>query len=149
VNPLILSTRSWLVALPAALLLTCAVASPALASPETLKRSVSNILFGPLDFALGPVTGARSVYNNLRDIDDTMGVRVAYAVPGVVWNSAMQMSGGVLRLITGVIELVPGLFLLPFEADMDPLLAVVDRADALIDEEYDFMPVKIGVSYVD
>ena len=72
-----------------------------------------------------------------------------FAVPGVAWNSAMQMSGGVLRTFTGLLELLPGLILIPFEADMDPLFTMPERQDALIDEEWDFMAVKIGVNYID
>jgi hypothetical protein len=149
VTPVVRFPRGGLVALAAAVLLTGAVASPAAASPETLKRSVTNIVFGPLDMILGPVVGTQAVYRNLQDIDDTMGVRVAYAVPGVVWNSMMEMSGGALRTFTGVLELIPGIVLLPFETDLDPLFAPVERSDALIDEEYDFISIKIGVNYVD
>jgi len=132
----------------AVLLLVQSVALPAAASPETLKRAVSNILFGPTDVALGPIVGAKSVYYNLQDIDDTPGVRIAFVVPGVAWNAAMCMAGGVLRTLTGALELIPGLILLPFEADMDALFAPPGRADALIDEETDFLDIKIGIDYV-
>jgi hypothetical protein len=148
-NPLIRFRQSRLLTLAAALLLLFSLAGPASASPETIKRSVTNILFGPLDFGLAPVTGTRTVYNNLHDIEDTTGVRIAFAVPGVAWNMAMQMGGGVLRTFTGLLELVPGLILIPFEADMDPLFTMPERQDALIWEEYDFIAIKIGVNYVD
>jgi hypothetical protein len=136
-------------ALAAALLLCLGLAAPASASPETIKRSVTNILFGPVDFVLGPITGARITYQNIRDIDDTTAVRVAYVVPGVAWNASMQMAGGVLRLFTGVVEFVPGLILIPFEADMDPLFSMVERQEALIDVEYDWITIKAGVNYLD
>ncbi len=132
----------------AALLLVLSVASPAAASPETLRRAVSNILFGPTDVVLGPIVGARSVYHNIQDIDDTPGVRIAFIIPGIAWNGAMCMAGGVLRTLTGVIELIPGLILLPFEADLDTLFAPPTRADALIDEETAILDIKIGVDYV-
>jgi hypothetical protein len=148
-NPLARSCQSWLLTLAAALLMLFSFASAASASPETIKRSVTNILFGPLDFVLGPITGTRSVYNNIQDIEDTTGVRIVFAVPGVAWNSAMQMGGGVLRTFTGLLEFLPGLILIPFEADMDPLFTMPERQDALIDEEWDFMAVKIGVNYID
>jgi hypothetical protein len=32
---------------------------------------------------------------------------------------------------------------------MDPLFTMPERQDALIDEEYDFIAIKIGVNYVD
>ena len=74
-NPLVRFRKRSPLSVAAALLLLFSLASPASASPETIKRSVTNTLFGPLDFVLGPVVGARSVYNNLRDIEDTTGVR--------------------------------------------------------------------------
>lgn len=142
------SARRGLVVAVAALALLAA-AAPASASPETIKRSLTNIFFGPLDVVLSPIVGTRSVYNNLRDIDDTMGVRIFYTIPGVAWNIAFVLGGGVVRTFTGGLELIPGLILIPFEADMDPIFAPPQRADALIDEETDFMTVKIGINYVD
>ncbi len=80
-------------------------------------------------------------------------MRIVFAVPGVAWNSAMQMGGGVLRTFTGLLEFLPGLILIPFEADMDPLFTMPERQDALIDEEVpffgDYLAIKIGVNYVD
>lgn len=143
------SRRRGGLALLLTLPLALTLAIPASASPETIKRAASNLLFGPVDFILGPIVGTRSVYRNLHDIDDSTGVRVAYVVPGVVWNSAMCMGGGVLRTISGMIELVPGLLLIPFETDMDPIFAPAERSDALIWEDTDFMVVKLGVNYVE
>ena len=148
-NPLVRLRQGWLLTLAAALLLAFSVASPASASPETIKRSATNILFGPLDFVLGPITGTRSVYNNIQDINDTTGVRVAFAVPGAAWNAAMQMGGGVLRTFTGLLEFIPGLILIPFEADMDPLFAPVEKSDSLIWEDIGQVEVKAGINYVE
>ncbi|MBT40808.1 MAG: hypothetical protein CL938_19940 [Deltaproteobacteria bacterium] len=128
---------------------TVGVAVPASASSATLKRAVTNLAFGPLDFALSPITGTTGVYRNLEDIDDSTGVRIVYAVPGVVWNTAFNMGGSVLRVFSGVLEMVPGILLLPFEADMSPLFAPPDRAPALIDEETDWLSIKIGINYLD
>jgi len=149
VRSLVRSVRRRSLAVVLALPLALSLASPASASPETFKRSMSNLLFGPIDFALGPIVGTRAVYRSIQDIDDSTGVRVAYAVPGVVWNSAMCMGGGVLRLISGIIELVPGILLLPFEADMDPIFAPAERSDALVWEDTDWIVIKFGVNYVE
>jgi len=135
-----------------ALLAVCILlgaSAPASASSETLKRSLTNLAFGPMDFALSPVTGATGVYRNLQDIDDSAGVRIVYAVPGVVWNTAFNMGGSVLRVFSGLLELVPGIILLPFDADMSPLFAPPERAPALIDEETDSLSIKIGINYLD
>ena len=124
-------------------------APPAGASPETLKRSMSNMLMGPLDIVFAPVVGSRTVYRNIQDIDDSMWVRVFYAVPGVAWNTTLQAGSGIIRCMTGVIELLPGLGLLFFEADLDPIFAPPEKADALVDRETPILNVKFGVDYVD
>ena len=61
------------------------------------------------------------------------------------------MGGSVLRIFTGALEFIPGIILLPFSADMDPLYAPPDRAPALIDEEIDSpaFSIKIGIDYLD
>ncbi len=124
-------------------------ATPASASPETLKRSVSNILFGPFDVVFAPVVGSRTVYHNIQDIDDSMGVRIAYVIPGVVWNVTLEAGSGIIRCMTGLIEFVPGLGLLPFEADLDPLFSPVEKSDALVDQDTPVLHVKFGVTYVE
>jgi len=141
--------RGCRVAAAVALLLALSAPGPAAASPETITRATTNLLFGPFDIVLAPIVGSRSVYNNLRDIDDTMAVRVAYVVPGVAWNTAYIMGGGVLRIFSGLIEFVPGLFLIPFEADLDPLFAPPERSNALIWEDYDFLTIKLGINYIE
>jgi hypothetical protein len=129
------------------LLLLAGLAGPASASPETLKRSVGNVLFGPLDIAFTPVVSARDVINNLQNVDDTMGVRVAYAVPGYVWNMGVQIGAGTVRVLTGVLEFLPGLGLFFFDADLDPLFSPVDRAPALVDYDTPPLHFKFGISY--
>jgi hypothetical protein len=124
-----------------------AAASPAAASSETLKRSVGNILFAPLDIALSPIVAARSIYRNLNDIGDSVGVRVVYTVPGFAWNTGLQIGAGAIRELAGLLELVPGLVLLPFEADMDPLFAPAEKAAALVDIETPPINIKFGVDY--
>ena len=104
---------------------------------------------GPIDVVFAPVVGSRSVYNNIRDIDDSMWVRVAYVVPGVAWNTTLVAGSGIIRCFTGLLEFVPGLGLLPFEADLDTLFAPVERSDALVDEETPVIPIKFGIYYVD
>lgn len=140
--------RHLAVAAAAALLLVGGLASPAVATEQTFKRAATNLLFGPFDCLLAPITGPRAVYRNLRDIDDSPGVRIVYTVPGVVWNTAFNIAGGFLRTFTGLLEIGPAILLLPFEADMDPMFAPPERANALIDEYYDEIPIKIGIDYL-
>ena len=124
-------------------------ASPASASPETLKRAMSNLLFGPLDVVFSPVVGTQTVYRNVQDVDDSMWVRVVYLLPGVAWNTSLQAGSGLIRCMSGAIELLPGIGLLPFEADLDPIFAPPEKADALVDHETPVLSVKFGVNYVD
>ncbi len=123
------------------------LASPASATPETLKRSVGNIIQAPIDMALSPVVATRTVYQNLRDIDDTVGVRIAYVVPGIAWNTGVQAMAAVIREITGLLELVPGLGLFFLDADLDPLYAPIERGNALVDVDTTFIHWKFGIDY--
>ena len=133
----------------AALALALAAAAPASASPETLKRSIGNILFGPFDMVFAPVVSSRLVYHNLQDIGDSMWVRVAYAVPGVIWNTTTHAGCGVIRTMTGIIELVPGIGLFFFKTDLDPLFSPADKQDALVDVDTPVLDIKFGIQYVD
>jgi hypothetical protein len=135
-------------ALIAALAALVFTAAPAQAGPDVLKRSVGNILFAPIDMALSPVVAANTMYNNLRSVDDSLGVRVAYIPMGFAWNTGVQAMGAVTREITGLLELLPGIGLFFLDADMDPLLAPVERGNALLNVESEIFPVKIGVDYM-
>ena len=109
--------------------------SSAQASPETLRRSLGNLIQAPLDVVLAPVVAGRTLVNNLRDIDDTTAVRVVFAAPGFVWLAGVQAGAGVLRGVAGGIELIPGIFLMPFETDIDALYDPADRGAAMIEYE--------------
>jgi hypothetical protein len=128
--------------------LALAVASPASASPETLKRSAGNILFAPLDIVLAPVVAGQIIYTNLREIDDSRWVRIVYPVPGYFWILGVEIGGSILREVAGLIELLPGLGLLFFDADLDPLYHPVELGDALVDAETKVLNVKFGVNYI-
>ncbi len=133
----------------AALVLVLWIASPAGASPETLKRSFSNILMAPLDIVCSPYVGIKSVFVNVREIDDTTGVRVAYFLPGLAWNVGQQGFGSAFRLLSGLLEFVPGLILLPFEADLNPIYAISERQDGIVDIDLPVLYLKFGINYVD
>ncbi len=114
--------------------LVVAVVPPAAqASPETLRRALGNLIQAPIDVVLAPVVAGRTLVNNLRDIDDTPAVRVAYAVPGYFWLTGVQAGAAVLRGVSGALELIPGIFLLPFETDIDALYDPADRGAAMVE----------------
>jgi hypothetical protein len=130
-------------------LLLVGQAGPASATPETLKRSVSNVLFGPLDILFTPVVSARNIIRRLHDVDDTTAVRVAYALPGYGWDMGVQVGAGVTRVLTGVIEFLPGIGLFFFDADLDPLFSPVEHGQALVDYDTPPLNVKFGITYTE
>ena len=134
--------------IPIAAILALLGSTPASATPETLKRSVGNILFAPLDIAASPVTAGKALYTNLREIDDARWKRIVFPIPGYLWILGVQIGGGAIRAIAGLLELVPGLGLLFFDADLDPLFSPAERNDALLDLETPPLKIKFGVNYV-
>jgi hypothetical protein len=131
----------------AALGLALLLAAPASASTETFRRAIENIVMSPLDLVLSPVVAGYAVVTGMQDIDDSLGVRIAYPLPGFAWNTGVNIGAAALRCVSGLIELIPGILLLPFEADLDPIYAPVDRADAFVDYETDFFYFKFGIFY--
>jgi hypothetical protein len=130
-----------------ALALVVLAADAAQATTETIKRATSNLLFGPLDTALSPVVAAKAEYQNWNQISDSDLVKIVYPIPGFFWLTGVQLFTGVIRTITGAIELVPGLFLLPLDTDLPLLFDPADRNPALIEYDNAVLPVKIGVDY--
>jgi hypothetical protein len=123
--------------------------SAASASPETLQRSVSNMVQAPLDMLLSPITAALGITQKLQDIDDTMPVRIVYTLPGYLWYTGVCIFGGALRGVTGAIELIPGIVLLPAaNTDLDPMFAPVERAPALVERDEPIVIfIKFGIDY--
>ena len=116
--------------------------APAHASPDTMRRAVSNIVGGPMDMLLSPITGILTLARNIQDIEDSTAVRVVYVVPGWVWLTGLNFGAGGIRFFTGTLETLPGFFLFPFETDIDTLFDPVDDAGALIDYDNPLMWVE-------
>lgn len=117
-------------------------------SPSTLKRSIENLTQWPLDVALSPVIAAKDIIVNMQEIDDSLAVKIFYPVPGWVWNTMVQGGAGVLRGVTGVIEFVPGVILLPFpDTELSPLFDVAEDQDGLVEWENGIYDIKFGISY--
>ncbi|MCH2171095.1 hypothetical protein MK489_09960 [Myxococcota bacterium] len=131
------------------LIAACALCVPTAswATPETLRRAISNIVCAPGDVLLSPVVATYTVVDNMRSINDSTGVRVAYAFPAVVWNTGIVVGIGVIREITGLLELFPGVGLFFSESDIDPLLAPVENSEALWEYENDAIYLRVGMLY--
>jgi hypothetical protein len=122
--------------------------TPALAGSETLKRAFGNIVQGPIDVVLSPITAGIVQYRNMTNIDDSTGVRVFYFLPGYVWLVGIHAAASVLRTLAGIFELLPGLVLVFTDAEMDPMFAPSEKSEGVI---WDFpttvMDFKIGLDY--
>lgn len=139
--------RTRLAAALLALPLVLIAPAQADASPQTLRRSVGNIVQFPLDLVLSPVVAAKSIYTNLRTVDDSLAVKIVYPVPGFFWVTSVQAGAAVLRGVAGLVEFIPGLILVPFETDLDPLFDPVHRNAALVDVDTPPLYIKFGVDY--
>jgi hypothetical protein len=128
--------------------LTLLASTPASATPETLKRSVGNILFAPFDILASPATAGMVLSTNLREIDDARWKQIVFPIPGYVWILGVQIGGGAIREIAGLLELVPGLGLLFFDADLDPLFGPAERNEAMVDRQTPALNIKFGVNYI-
>jgi len=118
------------------------------AGAKTLTRSTQNILFFPLDFALSPYVATKAVYTNWRASDDSIGVKIAYPIFGVVWGVSVNIGASAIRGLAGLLELVPGIVLLPFKADMNPIYDLPEQNQALVDTGSDAFKVRFGVDYI-
>ncbi len=114
--------------------LLCTAALPAAASPATLQRSFANLINGPFDMVLSPVVGGVTLARNLQEIDDSTGVRLTYSLPGWVWLTGLNFGSGGIRIVTGALEFVPGVFVFPFaDTDIDTLFDPVEDAGAMVE----------------
>jgi len=87
----------------------------------------------------------------VRSLDDTQdppAVRVAFAVPGLAWNTGVQGLAAVVREVSGLLELPVGICLLPFERDLAPLFAPSETGDALVDAETPALRIRFGIDYL-
>lgn len=130
-----------------AVALLAVMAAPAGATPATLKRSIENMTQWPLDAALSPYVAGNSIYQNMQSETDTTAVKIAYPVPGYAWNLMVQLGASVLRGVSGVIELVPGLILLPLDAEFDPLFDPVEDNPAVVEFDNPVYRLRFGVTY--
>jgi len=124
-------TRGFAAALLSVLLLASLPGSAA-ASDATLRMSFANLINGPLDMATSPYTGGYVLVTNLRDVDDSRGVRVTYALPGYIWLTGLMFGSGGIRTITGALQTVPGVLLFPFDRDTDEMFSPVNSSSAVV-----------------
>jgi len=124
--------------------LLCALPSVASATSDTLKRSIESIIGAPFDVLLSPVIAVVTITDNLRYVDDSPGVQIAYPLPAVAWNTGIVIGIGVIRGMDGLLEFIPGVMLFFSESDIDPLLAPVENSEALYEIDSPVILLRLG-----
>jgi hypothetical protein len=119
------------------------------AGAKTLARSVQNLLFFPFDLALSPFVATKITYEKWRESSDTKAVKYGYALFAPIWNCGVVAGASVIRGVAGMIELLPGIALLPFDGEMSAIYDLPETQPAWVDvgAEAPFR-MKFGVDYL-
>lgn len=120
----------------AALAAVLAVPAGAGASPDTLRMATENLVEGPVDMVLAPVTAGRVLAHNAGEVGlDPVGGPI-YGVLGGVGMTALHASWGLLRTLSGALLIVPGVLLFPFEGvDVPEEVNVFAHDEPLLEAE--------------
>jgi hypothetical protein len=129
-------------------LLVAAAPGTSQAGTKTLARATQNLLFFPFDIALSPFTSAKITWDNWRSSEDTKAVKYGYALFAPIWSFGVQCGASVIRGVAGALELLPGIALLPFKTDMNPLYELPETQPAWVDTGSSAFKVKFGVNYL-
>jgi hypothetical protein len=117
----------------AIVVLSLSITGQSTASPDTLRVAIEDIVFGAVDVAAAPATGGMATFQNLDAVSDNGFLQGAYAVPGWLGLTLLQVAQGTLRVVTGTIQLVPGIVLFPFKADVPEGFNVFRSGEKLVD----------------
>lgn len=129
-------------------LLLAAAPGTSHAGTKTLARAGQNLLFFPFDLALSPFTSAKITWDSWRSSDDTKAVKYGYALFAPIWSFSIEAGASVIRGVAGALELLPGLALLPFKGEMNPLYDLPESQPAWVDTGSDAFKVKFGINYL-
>ena len=129
-------------------LLVAAVPSESHAGAKTLARSVQNLLFFPFDLALSPFVATKTTYENWKNSDDTKAVKYGYMLFAPIWGFGVEAGASVIRGVAGMLELLPGIALLPFDGEMSPLYDLPETQPAWVDVGGEAFKMKFGVDYL-
>lgn len=126
------------------------MAAPAVsqAGTKTLARAGQNLLFFPLDVALSPFVASKITWDSWRSSDDTKAVKYGYALFAPVWNISIEAGASIIRGVAGALELLPGIALAPFDAEMNPLYDLPETQPAWVDQGGDAFKVRFGINYI-
>ncbi len=74
-------------------------------------------------------------------------MRYFYPPFGFLWLTGVQVGASVLRGISGGLEMVPAVILLPFDRTISPLFDPAERGEALLDKDTVPIHFKFGIDY--
>ena len=129
-------------------LLVAAAPGVSHAGAKTLARSVQNLIFFPFDLALSPFVATKITYERWRESDDTKAVKYGYALFAPFWSFGVEAGASVIRGVAGMIELLPGIVLLPFDGEMNAIYDLPESQPAWVDVGSDAFRMKFGVNYL-
>jgi hypothetical protein len=129
-------------------LLVAAVPGESHAGAKTLARATQNLLFFPFDLALSPFVATKTTYEHWKSSDDTKAVKYGYALFAPIWSFGVEAGASVIRGVAGMLELLPGIALLPFDGEMNPIYDLPETQPAWVDTGSDAFKVKFGVDYL-
>ena len=101
----------------------------------------------PTDVLFGPFIAAKDIHYGLGEWGDPLPIQSVAIGPGYVYLNAMQLGGGLLRVIGGILEFPMGFFTFFREGAQGALNKSGDEAWALISEDIGYCPIRIGTSY--
>ena len=118
------------------------------AGVKTLTRATQNLLFFPFDLVLSPFVASKITWDNWRNSDDTPGVKYGYALFAPIWSISIEAGASVIRGVAGFLELLPGIALVPFDAEMNPLYDLPESQPAWVDQGNENFKVRFGINYL-
>jgi len=146
--------RSHLARLPFVALLATAFslgfgmpATSAKADASQLCRSITSVALAPTDVLLGPVIAAHDMHYGLTEIGDALPNQLLGIVPGFFYLNAMQVGGGLMRVLAGALEFPLGLATLFRSGSQQALFRAQIDSYALVSEDFGPCPIRIGTSY--
>ena len=111
------------------------------------RRSVTSIVLSPTDILFAPYIVQHDLYIGLIDQDDDWYKKVIGTPPAIIWLLGLQIAGTGVRVVSGALEFIPGLFTLFREEPQGALCRSCDEAWAIYRNDLGPCPIRIGTSY--
>ena len=126
-------------------LLVSAAPGASHAGTKTLARPRRTVFFARL--ALRRVLLRRS-HGTAGGAATTARAQDGYALFAPIWNFSIEAGASVIRGVAGALELLPGIALVPFDAEMNALYDLPESQPAWVDQGSESFKVKFGINYL-